>query len=319
MKNRIAAALGAATLAGAFTAPSAHAQDFPTRPITMLCWSEAGSPVDLFARVMAKLMAKELGQNVVVENRTGADGVIMVNQMLKAPADGHTIAANTLTLTTIITEPAATFKLNELQMIARSQLDPYSLVVPANSTFKSLRDFVDQARKQPNKVNVGGAFHMGAHRVAWEAFTGAAGLTTNWVAYKGGGPALTAVAGAHVDAAATNPGNVKPFVTSGKVRVLAVSSEKRLSDFPDMPTYKESGWDVVRYQWRGVMTRAGTPQPVVNRLVNAVQKAQQTDEWKAYLTQVTQLDGFMGPEGFLAQVRRDIDEMQATKKKLGIQ
>lgn len=319
MKQRIAAALGAATLACAFTAPVARAQDFPTRPITMLCWSEAGSPVDLFARVMAKLMAKELGQNVVVENRTGADGMIMVNQMLKAPADGHTIAANTLTLATIITEPAATFKLNELQMIARSQLDPYSLVVPANSTFKSLREFVDQARKQPNKINVGGAFHLGAHRVAWEAFTGAAGLTTNWVAYKGGGPALTAVAGAHVDAAATNPGNVKPFVASGKVRVLAVSSEKRLSDFPDVPTYKESGWDVVRYQWRGVMTRAGTPQPVVNRLVNAVAKAQQTDEWKAYLAQVTQLDGFMGPEGFLAQVRRDIDEMQATKKKLGIQ
>lgn len=319
MRHRIAAALGAALAVCTLAATPARGQEYPVRPITLLCWSEAGSPVDLFARVMAKLMAKELGQNVVVENRTGADGVIMVNQLLKAPADGYTVAANTLTLAAIITEPTATFRLNELQMIARSQLDPYSLVVPANSTFKSLREFVDQARRQPNRINVGGAFHIGAHRVAWEALAGAAGLTTNWVAYKGGGPALTAVAGAHVDAAATNPGNVKPFVASGKVRVLAVSSDRRLGDFPDVPTYKESGWDVVRYQWRGAMVKAGTPQPVVNRLVNAMAKAQQTDEWKAYLAQVTQLDGFMGPEGFLAQVRRDIDEMQETKKKLGIQ
>ena len=80
------------------TGNAAHAQDFPTKPITMLCWSEAGSPVDFYARTMARLITRELGQNVVVENRTGADGIIMINAMLRAPADGHTIAANTLTL-----------------------------------------------------------------------------------------------------------------------------------------------------------------------------------------------------------------------------
>jgi tripartite-type tricarboxylate transporter receptor subunit TctC len=111
---------------------------------------------------------------------------------------------------------------------------------------------------------------------------------------------------------------VKPFIVSGKVRVLAVSSGHRLEDFPDVPTYKERGWDVVRYQWRGIMTKAGAPKPVVDRLVAAIQKAQQTVEWKSYLRQVTQLDGFQGPDAFHAQLMQDMQEMEAVKKNLGL-
>jgi tripartite-type tricarboxylate transporter receptor subunit TctC len=298
---------------------AAVAQDYPARPVTLLCWSEAGSPVDLFARVMARLLTKELGQNVIVENRTGADGIIMINQLLKAPADGYLLAANTLTLASLFGEPAATFKPDDLQMIARSQIDPYGLIVPASIPFRTIDEFVRYARQNPGKFNVGGPFQMGSHRVAWEAFSEVAKIKTNWIAYKGGGPALLAVAGGHVDAAATNPGNVKPFITSGKVRVLAVSSEKRLADFPDAPTYKERGWNVVRYQWRGIMGRPGMPKPVLERLVSAIQKSQQTADWKAYLEQVTQLDGFMGPDEFRSQLLNDIRELEAIKKKLGIE
>ena len=297
----------------------AVAQDYPTRTITLLCWSEAGSPVDLFARMMGKLLTKELGQNVIVENRTGADGIIMVNQLIKAPADGYLIAANTLTLASLFGEPNANFKPDDLQMITRSQIDPYGLIVPTSIPFKTIDDFVKYARQNPGKFNVGGPFQMGSHRVAWEVFAEVAKIKVNWIAYKGGGPALLAVAGGHVDAAATNPGNVKPFITSGKVRVLAVSSEKRLADFPDVPTYKERGWNVVRYQWRGIMGKAGLPKPVLDRLVAAIQKSQQTPEWKAYLDQVTQLDGFMGPDDFRAQLLRDIQELESVKKKLGIE
>lgn len=314
----IARGVGAALLAAALPS-AALAQDYPTRTITLLCWSEAGSPVDLFARVMAKLLTKELGQNVIVENRTGADGIIMISQMLKAPADGYTIAANTLTLASLFSEPTANFKIDDLQMITRSQIDPYGLIVPTTIPFKTLDDFVKYARQNPNKFNVGGPFQMGAHRVAWEAFSEAAKIKTNWIAYKGGGPTLLAVAGGHVDAAATNPGNVKPFISSGKVRVLAVSSEKRLADFPDAPTYKERGWNVVRYQWRGIMGKAGLPKPVMDRLIAAIHKSQQTAEWKAYLDQVTQLDGFMGPDDFKAQLVKDMQELAAVKKKLGIE
>lgn len=307
-------------LAGALWAIAAiaPAQQYPARPITILCWSAAGSPVDIYARTMARLLAAELGQNVVVDNRTGGSGIVMVNLLLRAPADGYTIAANTITLAALFSEQGATFKPDDLQMIARSQVDPYGLIVHTSTPFKSIDELVAFARKKPGFLNVGGPFAMSGHRVAWEVLADKARFKTTWVPYQGGGPALTAVAGGHVDAAATNPGNVKPLMAAGKVRVLAVSAERRIEDFPDVPTYKERGWDLVRYQWRGIMAKAGTPKPVTDRLVGAMQRAQQTPEWKNYLRQVTQFDGFQGPEAFRAQLLQDMQEMEGVKKKLGL-
>jgi len=302
----------------ALTASAAAAQNYPVKPVTLLCWSAPGSPVDLYARIMAKLLAAELGQNVVVENRTGGSGIVMVNALLRAAPDGYTIAANTITLSTMFGEPNVSFKPDDLQLIARSQVDPYGIVAHVSTPFRTIDDLFAYARRKPGFINVGGPFVMSGHRVAWEVLQEVAKAKTTWVPYQGGGPALTAVAGGHVDVTATNPGNVKPFIASGKVRVLAVSSAQRLEDFPDVPTYKERGWDVVRYQWRGMMAKAGTPKPVVDRLAAAIQKAQQTAEWKNYLRQVTQLDGFQGPDAFRAQLVQDMREMESVKKKLGL-
>lgn len=299
------------------SAPAA-AQSYPSRPITMLCWSAPGSPVDLYARIMAKLLAADLGQNVLVDNRPGGSGIVMVNALLRAAPDGHTIAANTITLAALFSETGVVFKPEDLQMVARSQVDPYGLIVHASTPFRTIDEFVAYARRNPGFVNVGGPFAMSGHRVAWEMLSDIARFKTTWVPYPGGAPALTAVAGGHVDAAATNPGNVKPFIAAGKVRVLAVSSDRRIEDFPDVPTYRERGWDLVRYQWRGIMVKAGTPKPVVDRLAAAVQKAQQSAEWKNYLRQVTQLDGFLGPDAFRIQLVQDMQEMEAVKKKLGL-
>lgn len=307
-----------ATGAVLLAAGGATAQQYPAKPITLLCWSAAGSPVDIYARVMAKLLSADLGQNVVVDNRTGGSGIVMVNSLLRAPADGYTIAANTITLAALFGEPNVTFKPEDLQLVARSQVDPYGLIVHTSTPFRTIDAFVAFARKKPGFVNVGGPFAMSGHRVAWEVFAEIAKIKTTWVPYPGGGPALTAIAGGHIDAAATNPGNVKPMIDAGKVRVIAISSEKRIEDFPDVPTYKERGWDLVRYQWRGIMAKAGTPKPVIDRLTAAIRKAQQTGEWKAYLKQVTQLDGFQGPDAFRAQLVQDMREMEAVKKKLGL-
>ena len=295
-----------------------HAQQYPSRPITLLCWSAAGSPVDLYARMLAKLLAPELGQNVIVENRPGGSGAIVVNLMLKAPADGYTIAANTTTLAALFSEPQTSFKPEDLQMIARSQVDPYGLLAHTSTPFRTLDEFVAITRKKPGFVNIGGPFIMSGHRVAWELFADMAKLKLTWVPYQGGGPVVTAVAGGHVDVAATNPGNAKPFIAAGKVRILAVSSDRRIEDFPDVPTYKERGWDVVRYQWRGMMAKAGTPKPVIDRLSAAIQKAQQSAEWKTYLRNVVQLDGFQGPDAFRAQLLQDKQEIETLKKRLGI-
>ncbi|OGA22050.1 MAG: hypothetical protein A3I02_07790 [Betaproteobacteria bacterium RIFCSPLOWO2_02_FULL_67_26] len=296
----------------------AGAQTYPARPITILCWSAAGSPGDLYARMMAKLLAAELGQNVGVDNRAGGSGIVMVNTLLRAAPDGYTIAAGTNALAALFGGTGVVFKPEDLQMVARSQVDPYGLIVHASTPFRTIDDFIGYARRKPGAVNVGGPFAMSGHRVAWELFSDIARFKTTWVPYQGGGPALTAVAGGHVDAAATHPGSFRPFLAAGKVRVLAVSSDRRIEDFPDVPTYRERGWNLVRYQWRGIMAKAGTPRPVVERLAAAVQKAQQAAEWKSYLRQVTQLDGFLGPDAFRIQLVQDMQEMEAVRNKLGL-
>lgn len=313
------ASIAVATLAFLAVQPGvAAAQQYPAKPITMLCWSQAGSPADVFARMVSKLLAAELGQNIVVENRVGGNGIILVNTLLRAPADGYTLGAITLTLATLFSEPAANFKPEDLQFIARSQVDPFGLFVHASTPFRTLEEFIAFARKKPGFVNVGGPFQMSAHRVTWEVFSEVAKIKTTWVPYNGGGPTTIAVAGGHVDAAATNPGAVKPMIAARKVRVLAFSSEKRLEDFPDIPTYKERGFDVVRYQWRGVMARAGTPKAVVDRVATAMHRAQQKPEWKEHLRHISLLEGYLGPEEFRAQVLRDKEEVESVKKRLGL-
>ncbi|HZN25909.1 MAG TPA: tripartite tricarboxylate transporter substrate-binding protein, partial [Burkholderiales bacterium] len=126
-----------AGLALVLGAQSVAAQPYPARPITILCWSAAGSPVDVYARTLAKLLSTELGQNVVVDNRPGGSGLVMVNTLLRAPADGYTIAANTITLAALFSEPNVTFKPDDLQMVVRSQVDPYGLIVHTSTPFRT--------------------------------------------------------------------------------------------------------------------------------------------------------------------------------------
>lgn len=296
----------------------AGAAAYPEKPVTILCWSKPGSPVDVFARKLAQLLEKELGQPFVVETKAGGSGVVAVNYLLSRPADGYTIMTNTATLTTLFSEVGVKFKPTDLQMIARLQVDPFGLLVPAASPLKTIDDMLKQAKANPGGVKVGGPFAMSAHRVAFEKFSEAAGIDATWVPFEGGGPTLTAVVGGHVDVGHTNPGNAKAQIAAGKVRVLAVSTDQRHPDFPDAPTYKEKGINVVAAQWRGVMAKAGTPKPVVERLSAAIQKIRQTEEWKAFLKQVGQLDGYEDPVQFTNTVVTETRDIAQVKKKLGL-
>lgn len=317
MRRCIAVLLGITAAWGLAVAP-APAADYPVKPVTIVCWSKPGSPVDVFARKLAQLLEKELGQPFVVETKAGGSGVVAVNYLLSRPADGYTIMTNTATLTTLFSERGVKFKPGDLQMIARLQVDPFGLLVPAGSPFRTIDDMLKQAKANPGKVKVGGPFAMSAHRVAFEKFMDAAGIDTTWVPFEGGGPVLTAVAGAHVDVGHTNPGNAKAQVAAGRIRVLAVSTEQRHPDFPDVPTYKEKGINVVAAQWRGVMAKAGTPKPVVDRLSVAIQKIHETEEWKAFLKQVGQLDGYQDPVTFTNTVLTETKDIEQVKKKLGL-
>jgi putative tricarboxylic transport membrane protein len=298
---------------------STYAQSiYPTKPIVIQVFTSPGSPVDFYARIIGKLIAPELGQNVIVENRPGGSGIPMINAMVKSPADGHLLAATTVTLATLFGEPNVNFQPQDLQMIVRSQIDPFAIVVHTSTPFSTIKQLVDFAKKKPDYINLGGPLSMSSHRVAFELFASIAGFKATWIPYQGGGQVLTAIAGGQVDAAHTNPGNAKPFVNSGRLRILAVSSEKRLNDFPSVPTYKESGWDFARYNWRGLVARNGISKPVLDKLGAAIEKAHKSPEWKKYLDDTEQIDGYLDAEAANKLLAIEITDAQRVKKQLGI-
>jgi putative tricarboxylic transport membrane protein len=298
---------------------STYAQStYPTKPIVIQVFTSPGSPVDFYARIIGKLIAPELGQNVIVENRPGGSGIPMINAMVKSPADGQLLAATTVTLATLFGEPNVNFQPQDLQMIVRSQIDPFAIVVHTSTPFSTIRQLVDFAKKKPDYINLGGPLSMSSHRVAFELFASIAGFKATWIPYQGGGQVLTAIAGGQVDAAHTNPGNAKPFVNSGRLRILAVSSEKRLNDFPSVPTYKESGWDLARYNWRGLVARSGMSKPVLDKLGAAIEKAHKSPEWKKYLDDTEQTDGYLDAEAANKLLAIEISDAQRVKKQLGI-
>ncbi|WP_161485016.1 tripartite tricarboxylate transporter substrate binding protein [Neomoorella mulderi] len=289
---------------------------YPTKTIQILCQSAAGSPVDIMARQLAKYAEKYLGQPIVVVQKTGGGTSNQQVAIKEAPADGYTLGTitpshvgdwnNTL---------KGKFGIDDYVYITRVQIDPYVVAVNANSQFKTLKDMVDWAKKNPGKLKAGGFGPKGSgHQVAFDMLAQAAGITYTWVPYDGGSAAIAALlGGTNIDVVNTNPGNVMEHVKAGKLRVLGVMNDKRVPALPDVPTYSESGFNVDTSwaQWRGIYAKAGTPKEIVAKLNDAFLKAIKEPEFQKYLNDTNQMDGSMGSEEFTRLVKA-VDE--TTKK-----
>ena len=281
----------------------AQAQDkFPTKPITIISHTAAGSPTDLMARQLGKAAEPLLGQPVVVENKPGGSGAMQVASLLSSPADGYTLAAVTPTqIGAWESTLKGKFNIDQFAWISRVEIDPYILVVQAESQWKTLKDFVDYAKKNPNKLRVGGYGSVGSgHNVAFNILAKAGGFQAVWMPYEGTNAAVTALLGGHIDAANSNPGQVAQQVEAGKLRILGIMAEKRLKDLPDVPTYAEAGYpvDAGWSQFRGIFGRKGIPQPIQAQLSEVFLKAIKSPSFQDYLKKTNQEDGSMGLAAF---------------------
>ena len=276
-------------------AVTAGAQDnFPTKPINLVCVSAAGAPIDIMARQLAKIGEKEFGQRINVLNKTGGSGMVTFGYLMSQPADGYNIATEGTGLPSILQMPDSPYKLSDIDFLVRIQNDPFTLFVNSESPWKSVKEFVEAAKRQ--KMNVGGyATGSGQHFFMMD-FARMAGFDFKWLAYNSGKDALVATMGKNLDATLSN----YSVITQGgeKIRTLAVSTEKRLPDSPNVPTFKEQGYDLVRYHWRGLYVKKGTPRAVMNRLQDGFHRIMQTAEWKAYMKNSQMLDGYLGIDDF---------------------
>jgi tripartite-type tricarboxylate transporter receptor subunit TctC len=261
-----------------FAATAAAQEPYPSKPITLIVPFPPGGVADIVGRPFADALSREIKTPVVIENKAGAGGGIGMGLVAKAKPDGYTLL---LALSSISILPAADkvigraplYQLDQLIPIARLTADPTVLAVRTESPWKTLQEFVDDARKRPGAINYGSSGNYGTMHMPMEMFAQSAGIKLTHVPFTGAGPAVVALLGGTVDAVSSGPSTVIQHVKAGKLRVLASWGDKRLASLPDVPTLAESGYDAVFFQWSGLFAPAGTPEPVIAKLREAARAA----------------------------------------------
>ena len=271
--------------ATALTATSSRlsAQTWPERSITFICPWPAGGTADQSMRALCSVAARVLGQSIAVENKVGASGMIGAKALASAKPDGYTIGQIPISVTrfsqlgTLAADPRKDFT-----YIARTSGQTFGIAVPANSPFKTLKDFVAHAKANPGKVSYAHAGVGGATHVGMEEFASVAGIQFNHVPYKGGSEALQGVLGGHVDALADSS-SWAPHVEAGKLRLLATWGELRTARFKDVPTLRELGYDVVVDAPNGIGAPKGLDPAVAAKLRDAFKQAVASAEFKSVI------------------------------------
>ncbi len=287
---------------------SALAQNYPAKPVRMVVGFAPGGSTDIVARLLARKLTDSMGQSFVVENRSGASSNIAAQGVARAPADGLTLLYMTSTLVVNVSLfPNLPFDLNRDFVPVTPVVDiPSFLSVHASLPVKSVKELIALAKSRPGEITYGSAGSGSATHLATELFKSIAGIHIIHVPYKGSGPATTDFLGGHVQVLFVfNAEHVKTNAKIGRLRPLAVTTRKRLSDFPALPTMIEAG--VNNYEasvWNGMLAPAGTPRDIVSRL--NTQTAQAIRELTPALAEIGAYPLTASPEEFSEFVRREI-------------
>lgn len=277
-RHFIATGLGAAA---ALAAPRAFAQAFPDKAITFVCPWPAGGTADMTMRALCTAAATALGQTIVVENKAGASGMLGLRTMASAKADGYTIGQVPISVTRFSQLDSVPLDpLKDLTYIARTSGQTFGIAVRSNSPHKTLQDLVAAAKAAPGRLTYASAGIGGATHVGMEEFAAAAGVQFTHIPYKGGAPALQDTLGGQVDALADSS-SWAPHVKSGALRLLATWGARRTRDFPDVPTLRDAGFDVVMDAPNGVAAPRGLDAVVERRLRQAFKVAAASPEFTA--------------------------------------
>lgn len=265
----ISGAIAAAFLLIGTTAGPLRAQPYPSKPVRFILNMAPGGAVDIVGRIIGTKLAEQLGQPVVPDNRSGGGGNIGIEFVAKARPDGYTLLLGS---TGLAFSPTLYKKLNydpikdlvPISLVAETHV---VLVVRPSLPVKNLKEFVEYARANPGKLNFGSTGIGATPHLSAELFKGLTKIDMVHVPYKGGGPALIGMMGGEVDMLVLATATALSHIQSGKVRPLAVFSNKRAQSLPDVPTAKEAGIDnCVVTGWYGILAPAGTPRDIVNRL-----------------------------------------------------
>ena len=316
MRRRCLIRLAAATLAAASV--GAHAQAFPAKPIKLIIAFPAGGPTDITMRQLAENAGKILGQPVVVENKPGAAGTLPAQQLQTSPADGYTLAQIPLGVFRLpYTTRINWHPVQDINYVINVTGYAFGIVVPADSPLKTWTHFVAWAKANPGKLTYGSTGTLTSPHLTTELIAQKLGLQLTHVPYKGSADLAQAIVGGHVMAAADSTG-FAPLVQAGKLRVLNTWGEKRLEKFPDVPTLKELGIDIVQNSPFGIGAPKGTPPAVMKKLHDAFKKAMEDPSYVQALARYDMVPMYMSSAAYTKFAQETFAKEKALVEKLGL-
>ena len=318
---RLALALATTLLATPILlATQCLAQDYPTRPIKIIVPFGAGGPADVTARLIGNVLQEDFGQPIVVENRTGAGGVIGTQEAAKSPPDGYTLlmVSNTQTANESLVPQRKYELMRDLVPIAPVNYSDLVIVVHPQVLAKTLQEFVALAKSQPGKLNYASSGQGTPYHMAGELFKTMAGIDLVHVPYRNSGEARSGVIGGQVQMMIDALPAMAPNIGENQVRALATTGKTRSTVLPHVPTASEAG--VPGYEatiWLGLMAPAGTPKPIIDKLNAAVNAAIKRPEIIKLWTEQGVVPMSMTPEEFDKYLRGDIVKWAEVVKKFG--
>lgn len=293
---RLAAALAAAAAFTGFSAAALAA--YPEQPIKLVVGFPPGGGGDLYGRTLAQALSKHIGQTVIVDNKAGAGGNIAAESVARSRPDGYTLilAMSGNFASAVALRPNLPYKVpDDFVPIAQLVETPFGLMVDSNSPIKTVRQFVAEARSRPGKMTYASTGTGGSAQIVMEMVKQKAEADILHIPYRGSGPALNDLFGGQVSSFFAPYTPLMGQISSGKIRLLAVSSSKRIASLPDVPTLQESGIDVMMTQWYGLAAPAGTPKDVIEHISRAVREAmKEPDLLKVYRTDGAQESSLAG-------------------------
>ena len=315
----------AAALALSFCQIAAHAQDaaYPNRPIKMLVGFGAGGGTDIAARIMAQKMSEILGQSIVVENRTGASGMIAAEDEAKSAPDGYVLMMGSQTTYAVAPNLYRKVTLDpakDFSGVAMTGASPLVLVVNPSFAAHSVKDVIAMAKADPGKINFGtGGLGTTPHMTA-ELFQYTAGIKMVHVAYRGEAPAINDLLAGQIPLMFANLSAVMGNLKAGTVRALAVTGAHRSPSAPDIPTVAEAALPGFEAEtWWGIVAPAGTPQAVLAKLNAAARKALADDDTKKRFADLGMTNGGSSPEELDAYIKSEIAKWSKVIKDANIQ
>jgi len=298
---------------------SAFAAEFPDKPINLVIQYPAGGSTDLTARALANGAKKYLGQPVICENKAGGGGTVGVALVAAKPADGYTIGI-------VTSSPTMAFHMGKLNFHPLTDLTPimrwgnylFGIVVRSDSQFKTMQEVMQYIKQNPEKLSYGSPGVGTPPHLAMEELSMVAGVKFTHIPAKGIAENNTSLLGGHIDLVSDSSG-WGPLVDAGKFRLIAIWSEKRCERYPQVPTMKEIGYDVVARSHLGVIGPKGMPKPIVAKLADAFKKAMDDPEYKGIMKKFDMNDYYLNTDDYAKYMKSDFENIEKLIKKLGLE